>query len=57
MQCSITLYQFAKGLREIVLLQKVIGYPFEPFACGIRKLHATPSMPAIYRWKNIILNK
>jgi hypothetical protein len=24
-----------KGLRELgVLLQKVIGYPFDPFACG-----------------------
>jgi hypothetical protein len=48
-----------KGLRQLeVLLQKVIGYPFEPFACGIRELHATPSMSAaIYRWKNIILNQ
>jgi hypothetical protein len=41
----------------MVLLQKVIGYPFEPFACGIRELHATPSMSAIYRWENFILNK
>jgi hypothetical protein len=24
------------------MLQKVIGYPFDPFACGIRELLATP---------------
>jgi hypothetical protein len=31
-----------KGLRQlVVLLQKVISYPLEPFACGIRELHAT----------------
>jgi hypothetical protein len=47
-----------KGLRQlVVLLQKVIGYPFEPFARGISELHATLSMSAIYCWKNIILNK
>jgi hypothetical protein len=47
-----------KGLRQlVVLLQKVIGYPFEPFACGICELHATPNMSAIYRWENLILNK
>jgi hypothetical protein len=60
MQCCAPLpfTNLLKGLRElVVLLQKVIGYPFEPFACGIRELHATPSMSAIYRWKNIILNK
>jgi hypothetical protein len=37
-----------KGLRQlVVLLQKVIGYPFDPFACGNRELHVTPSMLAI----------
>ncbi len=31
-----------KGLRQlVVLLQKVIGYPFDPFASGNRELHAT----------------
>jgi hypothetical protein len=40
-----------KGLRQlVVLLQKVISYPFDPFACGNRELHATPIMLAIYRW-------
>jgi hypothetical protein len=41
----------------VVLLQKEIGYPFDPFACGNRELHATPSMLAIYRRENAILNK
>jgi hypothetical protein len=31
----------------VVLLQKVIRYPLEPFACGNRELHATPCMEAI----------
>jgi hypothetical protein len=45
-----------KGLRQIVvLLQKGIGYPFEPFACGNSELHALPSMLAIHRWENFIL--
>ncbi len=39
----------------MVLLQKVIGYPFDPFTCGNRELHATPSMSAIQRWENFIL--
>jgi hypothetical protein len=39
-----------KGFRQlVVLLQKVIGYPFDSFACGNRELHATPRMSAIYR--------
>jgi hypothetical protein len=47
-----------KGLRQlVVLLQKVIGYPFDPFACGNRELHARPSMLAIYRWENLYSNK
>jgi hypothetical protein len=47
-----------KGLRYLVeLLQKVIGYPFDPFACGNRELHATQSMLAIYRWENFFSNK
>ncbi len=47
-----------KGLRQlVVLLQKVIGYPFDPFACGNRELHATPSMLAIYRWESFFSNK
>ncbi len=41
----------------MVLLQKVIGYPFDPFACGNRELHATQSMLAIYRWENFFSNK
>jgi hypothetical protein len=58
MRYSITLYQFATRAQIlVVLLQKVIGYSSEPFACGIRELHATPSMAAIYRWENLILNK
>jgi hypothetical protein len=32
-------------------LQKVIKYPLEQMACGIRELHATPIMLAIYRWE------
>jgi hypothetical protein len=47
-----------KGLRQlVVLLQKVIGYPYELFVYGIRELHATPSMSATYRWENFILNQ
>jgi hypothetical protein len=47
-----------KGLGQlVVLLQKVIGYPFDPFACGNRELHATQSMLAIYRWENFFSNK
>ncbi len=38
----------------LVLLQKVIGHPFYPFACGICELHAMPIMSAIYRWENLI---
>ena len=34
------------------LLQKVIKYPLEQIACGIRELHAMPILIAIYRWKN-----
>jgi hypothetical protein len=30
-------------------LQKVIKYPLDQMACGIRELHATPIMLAIYR--------
>jgi hypothetical protein len=41
----------------VVLLEKVIGYPFDPFACGNRELHATPNMLAIYRWENFFPNK
>ncbi len=37
-------------------LQKVIKYPLEQMACGIRELHATPIMLAIYRWENLNLN-
>jgi hypothetical protein len=37
-------------------LQKVIGYPLDPFACGNRELHATPRMSAIYRWEDLISN-
>jgi hypothetical protein len=44
-----------KGLKQLlVLLQKVIGYPFDHFACGICELHATPFILAIYRWENLI---
>jgi len=60
MRGSITLCQVAKRAQitcVVVLLQKVIGYPFDPFACGNRELHATPSMSAIYRWENVIYNK
>jgi hypothetical protein len=60
MLCSISLYQLAK--RDPLTCGAVakgnrIGYPFDPFACGNRELHATPSMSAIYRWGNDILNK
>ncbi len=42
------------GLKKlVVLLQKVIGYPFSN-ACGNRELHATPIMSAIYCWENLI---
>jgi hypothetical protein len=41
----------------VVVLQKIIGYPFDPFACGNRELCATPSMIAIYRWENFMSNK
>ncbi len=40
-----------------MLLQKVIGHPFDHFACGICELHATPFMLAIYRWENLIQEK
>ncbi len=33
-------------------LQKVIKHPSEQMACGIRELHATTIMLAIYRWEN-----
>jgi hypothetical protein len=47
-----------KGLKLLlVLLQKVIGHPFDHFACGICELHATPIMSAIYRWENLIQKK
>jgi hypothetical protein len=38
-------------------LQKVIGHPFDHFACGICELHATPFMLAIYRWESFIQEK
>jgi hypothetical protein len=38
----------------LALLQKVIGHPFDHFACGIRELHATPIISAIYRWESLI---
>jgi hypothetical protein len=41
----------------LVLLQKVIGHPFDHFACGICELHATPFMLAIYCWENLIQEK
>jgi hypothetical protein len=46
-RAQITCGTFAKGA----------GYPFDPFAFGNRKLHATPSMSAMYCWDNFILNK
>ncbi len=43
------------GLKKlVVLLQKVIGYPFSN-ACGNREVHATPSTSAIYRWEKLHL--
>ncbi len=48
--CSL---QKGHGL-PVELLQKVIKYPLEQIACGIRELHATPIMLAIYRWENLI---
>jgi hypothetical protein len=36
------------------LLQKVIKYPSEQIACGIRELHATLILIAIYRWEILI---
>jgi hypothetical protein len=45
MLCSVTLWQFAKRSQKLlVLLQKVICYPLDPFACGICELHATQIM-------------
>ncbi len=42
------------GLEKlVVLLQKVIGYPFSK-AFGNRELHATSIMSAIYCWENLI---
>jgi hypothetical protein len=35
----------------LALLQKVIGHPFDHFACGICKWHAKPITSAIYRWE------
>jgi hypothetical protein len=32
----------------------IIELPLDHMACGIRELHATPTMFAIYRWKNSI---
>ncbi len=43
--------------KQLVLLQKVIGHPFDHFACGICELHATPFMLAIYSWENLIQEK
>ncbi len=45
-RCSITLWQFAKRAQIIILelLQKVICYPLDYFACGINKLNATQIM-------------
>jgi hypothetical protein len=36
MRGSITLWHFAKKAQLLVLLQKVICYPLDYFACGIR---------------------
>jgi hypothetical protein len=44
-----------KGL--LAQLHKVIGHPFDHFACGICELHATPIMSAIYCWENLIQKK
>jgi hypothetical protein len=42
-----------KGLKKLLaLLQKVIGHPFDHFACRICELHAKPIISAIYRWEN-----
>jgi hypothetical protein len=38
----------------LVLLQKFFGYPFDPFACEVRKFHATLKVSVIYHWKNLI---
>jgi hypothetical protein len=35
-------------------LLKVIKLPLDHIACGIRELHATPTMFAIYRWEILI---
>jgi hypothetical protein len=46
-------YTLQKGIwLHLEQLQKVIKYPLEQMACGIRELHATRIMIAIYRWKN-----
>ncbi len=45
------------NLLFLVLLQKVIGHPFDHFACVIRELHAKPIMSAIFRWKNFKIKK
>jgi hypothetical protein len=38
-------------------LQKVIKFPLEHIACGIRELHARPTMFAIYRLVNLKILK
>ncbi len=52
LHCSLPI--FKKDSDIVVLLQKVIGYPFVPIACSNLELHATLRMSAIYGWKNFI---
>ncbi len=53
--CRIPSCSLQKGSwLPLKLLQKVIKYPLEQIACGIRELHATPIMIAKYRWEILI---
>jgi hypothetical protein len=42
-----------KGCVKLCMSYSIARYPFEQFACGICKLHATPIMFAIYGWENL----
>ena len=55
---SLLVTLFVKSAKELCFIDwKSYLFKSEPrlqIACGIRELHATPIMLAIYRWENLI---